>query len=195
MKTKLILITLFLIIITIFASLKLTGGNNMAQADMTGKKVLVAYFSRTGEQYGVGNIQEGNTAIIAKMIAQKTGGDLFEIKPLNDTYPTSYNALTQAAKAEKQANARPEIIGKVENMDEYDIVFIGYPNWWSDMPMPVYTFLESYDFSGKKVYHFCTHEGSGGVKKEGFAIYGHVAQNDRTEAEKQVSNWLKNLHG
>ena len=194
MKAKLIFIILFLIITAIFVGFKFTGGNNMAQDDVTGKKVLVAYFSRTGEQYGVGSITQGNTAIIAKMIAQKTGSDLFEIKPLNDIYPTSYSALTEAAKAEKQKNARPEIVGRVENMDDYDIVFVGYPNWWADMPMSVYTFMESYNLTGKKVYHFCTHEGSGGVKKEGFAIYGHVAQNDRVEAEKQVSNWLKKLY-
>ena len=179
MKAKLIFIILFLIITAIFVGFKFTGGNNMAQDDVTGKKVLVAYFSRTGEQYGVGSITQGNTAIIAKMIAQKTGSDLFEIKPLNDIYPTSYSALTEAAKAEKQKNARPEIVGRVENMDDYDIVFVGYPNWWADMPMSVYTFMESYNLTGKKVYHFCTHEGSGGVQKEGFAIYGHVAPNDR----------------
>ena len=71
------------------------------------KKVLVVYFSRTGEQYSVGNIKEGNTAIVAKMIADKTGADLFEIKLVNDTYPASYTALTKAAQQEKRANARP----------------------------------------------------------------------------------------
>ncbi len=157
------------------------------------QKVLVAYFSRTGEQYSVGTITEGNTAIIAKMIAEKTNGDLFEIKVAKDEYPMGYIALTQYAKKEKDENARPEIIGKVENFDDYDVVFIGYPNWWADMPMPVYTFMESYDFSNKKVYHFCTHEGSGGVKPEGFAIYGHIAQKERKEADKKVSQWLKTL--
>lgn len=115
-----------------------------------GNKVLVAYFSRIGEQHGVNNIQEGNTAIVAKMIAEKTGADLFEIKPLNDTYPNGYIQLTQAAKAEKQANARPEICGKVENIEDYDVVFLGYPNWWGDMPMPVYTFVDNHDLSAKK---------------------------------------------
>lgn len=159
----------------------------------TGKKVLVAYFSRTGEQYSVGNITEGNTAIIAKMIADKTNGDLFEIKVVNDNYPQSYMALTEYAKTEKQQNKRPEIQGKVEKFEDYDTIFIGYPNWWADMPMPVYTFLESYDFKNKTVHHFCTHEGSGGVKREGFAIYGHIAQNDRTQADKKVAEWLKGL--
>ena len=164
----------------------------MIQDNIKNKKVLTVYFSRTGEQYSVGNIQEGNTAIIAKMIAQKTGGDLFEIKPLNDNYPDRYTPLTEYAKKEKQANARPEIIGKVENFNDYDVVFVGYPNWWGSMPMPVYTFLESYNFENKKVYHFCTHEGSGGVES-GFAIYGHIAQNNRMEADKKVSDWLKKL--
>ena len=171
------------------------------------KKVLVAYFSRTGEQYSVGNITEGNTAIIAKIIADKTNGDLFEIKVKNDNYPKGYTELTEYAKAEKQKNARPKIDGKVDNIDEYDVVFLGYPNWWGDMPMPVYTFLESYDFSNKIIIPFCTHEGSGlsstpnKIKYavtaknvlNGFAIYGHIAQNNKIEADKKVSDWLKEL--
>ena len=171
------------------------------------RKVLVAYFSRTGEQYSVGNITEGNTAIIAKMIAAKTGGDLFEIKVAKDNYPKGYSALTDYAKEEKQKKARPEIVGKVAKFTDYDTVFIGYPNWWSDMPMPVYTFLESYDFTNKNVVPFCTHEGSGiggtenNVKNaakgskplKGFAIYGHTAQNERAEAEKKVLQWLKEI--
>ena len=156
-------------------------------------KSLVAYFSRTGEQYSVGDITKGNTEIIAEMIAKRTGADTFEIKVVNDNYPDKYNSLIQFAKQEKQANKRPEIEGKVEKFDEYDTIFIGYPNWWAEMPMPVYTFLESYDFSNKKLYHFCTHEGSGGVHTDDFALYGHIAQNERPQAEKKVSEWLKNI--
>lgn len=167
------------------------GGKTMAETN-TKHKVLVAYFSRTGEQYSVGNITEGNTAIIAKMIAEKTKGDLFEIKVVNDNYPASYNALVDYAKKEKQQKARPVIQGKIENINDYDTVFIGYPNWWGDMPMPVYTFIENYKLSDKQVYHFCTHEGSGGVK-QGFAIYGHTAQNNRNEADKKVTEWLKGI--
>ena len=157
-------------------------------------KTLVVYFSRTGEQYSVGNILRGNTAIVAEIIAQKTGGDMFEIKVVNDNYPTAYMALTDFAKKEKQQQARPEIVGGVDNIDEYDTVFIGYPNWWGDMPMPVYTFLEKYDLSGKKVYNFCTHEGSGGVHKDDFALHGHVAQNYRAQTEKEVSAWLNKIN-
>ena len=169
-------------------------------------KVLVVYFSRTGEQYSVGNIKEGNTAIVAKMIADKTGADLFEIKLVNDTYPASYTALTKAAQQEKGANARPEVAGKVSNFDDYGTVFIGCPNWWGDLPMAVYTFMEQYDWSGKKVAPFVTHEGSGlssipsSIKKttkadvlSGFALYGHEAQNERESAKLKVDAWLKKL--
>ena len=155
-------------------------------------KTLIVYFSRTGEQYSVGNITKGNTAIVAEIIAEKTDGDLFEIKVVNDNYPNEYTSLIQFAKKEKQENARPEIIGDV-NIDNYDTVFIGYPNWWAEMPMPVYTFLEKYNLSSKKVYKFCTHEGSGGVHTDDFALYGHIAQNERPQAEKKVSEWLKNI--
>ena len=168
------------------------------------KKVLVAYFSRTGEQYSVGNITEGNTAIIAKIIAEKTNGDLFEIKVAKDNYPKGYTELTEYAKAEMNQNARPEIVGNVDNFEQYDTIFIGYPIWWGDKPMPVYTFLDSHDFKGKTIIPFCTHEGSGycgeqgmantGAKIiKGLAIFGHTAQNDRTEADKKVSEWLKGL--
>lgn len=173
---------------------------------MTGKKGLVVYFSRTGEQYSVGNITEGNTAIIAKMVSEQTKADLFEVKLKNDIYPTAYKALTEVALSEKKANARPEIADDVENFADYDVVFIGSPNWWSDMPMALYTFIESNDWSGKTVAPFVTHEGSGlssipskikaatGAEMfESLAIYGHVAQNDRAQAKQNVTNWLKKL--
>lgn len=169
-------------------------------------KVLVVYFSRTGEQYSVGNIQEGNTAIVAKMIAQATGGDLFEIKLKNDTYPTQYRSLTEVAQQEKRANARPEVADKVANFDEYGTVFIGCPNWWGDLPMVVYSFMEQYNWTGKQVAPFVTHEGSGlssipaSIKKttkadvlSGFSLYGHEAQNERENAQLKVNAWLKKL--
>lgn len=169
-------------------------------------KNLVVYFSRIHEQYGVGNISEGNTAIIAKMIAQKIGADIFEVKLKNDTYPTTYTPLTEVALKEKKAGARPEIIGSVANFTDYDTVFLGTPNWWADLPMALYTFMESVDWSGKKVAPFVTHEGSGlssipnkiekvtGAKMlTGFELYGHIAQNERDVAEKRVFQWLEKL--
>ena len=186
------------------------GTETTASSDSTGQetssdaKVLVAYFSRTGENYGVGVIEKGNTEIIAKMIAEKTGGDLFRIESVN-AYPSGYDDCTEAAKEEKNLNARPELTASVSDFDDYDVIYLGYPIWWSDMPMPVYTFLESYDFSGKTVIPFCTHAGSGlsgtvssiqktcpgATVRDGFAIAGTTAQNDRESAEKQVSDWLE----
>lgn len=122
--------------------------------------ILVVYFSHTGKNYNVGIIEKGNTHIIANMIAEETGADLFEIQSVNP-YHDTYDECTDIAKQEQNENARPEFVGGVENMEQYDTVFIGYPIWWGDLPMTVYTFLESYDFSGKTIIPFCTHEGSG----------------------------------
>ena len=175
--------------------------NNMEES----RKVLVAYFSRTGENYGVGNITTGNTQIVAEMIAQETGGDMFKIEPV-ESYPDSYDACVELAKKEQEAKARSAVKGDVM-VKNYDVIFIGYPNWWGDMPMPVYTFIEKHNWQGKTVVPFCTHEGSGlgstvsklqsacgGAKVlKGLAIYGHTAQNDRKEAQKVTLKWLKTL--
>ena len=108
------------------------------------KKVLVTYFSWSG-----------NTAEAAKYIAQKTDADLFEIVR-NEAYPTDYDECANEAKAEKEASIHPAIKGKVENMEQYDVVFVCVPVWWYTAPMPVFTFLEQYDFDGKTVIPFCT---------------------------------------
>lgn len=189
--------------LTFFMANKATAEVN----DMSNKKVLVVYFSKTGEQYSVGNIKEGNTAIIAKMIAQHTHGDLFEVKLKNDTYPAAYKALTEVALKEKKDGARPEIAGDVADFAGYDVVFIGTPNWWADMPMAMYTFIEAHDWSGKTVVPFVTHEGSGlssipnKIKSvtgaevlDGLAVFGHVAQNERAVAEQSVIDWLNSLN-
>ena len=171
-----------------------------------GTTILVAYFSRIGENYSVGTINEGNTAIIAKFIAEQTGGDLFEIVPMTP-YPANYQDTVEIARQEANAHARPLIDGTVANMEDYDAVFIGYPIWHGDMPMIVYTFLESYDFSSKTVIPFNTHEGSGqaGTQSKiaakvpdatvlnGIAIRGATAQNERAAAQTSVRNWLNGL--
>ncbi|MBR1600535.1 MAG: NAD(P)H-dependent oxidoreductase [Alphaproteobacteria bacterium] len=196
------ILSVILLITTFFM-----GNNAIAEVnDMNGKKVLVVYFSRTGEQYGVGNITEGNTAIIAKMIAKKTDGDAFEVKLKNDNYPSGYTPLTEVAKEEKNNNARPEILDDINNFSEYDVIFVGGPVWWSDLPMAMYTFIDRHDWSGKIVVPFVTHEGSGltmvpdNLKKatqaemlDGLAVYGHIAQNEHDKAEKIVANWLNKL--
>ena len=170
------------------------------------KKILVLYFSRTGEEYNVGNITKGNTEIVAEMIAQKVGGDLFEVKPAK-LYPNEYQACTEIAKKELEENARPAFEKNIDNLAQYDTIFIGYPIWWSALPRVMMTFLESNDFSGKKIIPFCTHGGSGlaGTEREikdacpnsevlsGLAIVGKTAQNDSAAVEKDVEAWLKTL--
>ena len=173
---------------------------------MSASKVSVVYFSRTGEQYSVGNITEGNTAIVAKMIAEQTGGKLFEVKLKNDTYPKGYTALTEVAKEEKNNDARPEIAEDIADFEKYETIFIGGPVWWSDLPMAVYTFIDKHDWHGKTVVPFVTHEGSGltlvpnnlekatGAKMlTGLAVYGHVAQNESDKAKEIVLNWLRKI--
>lgn len=168
-------------------------------------KVLVAYFSRADENYGVGYVEKGNTAIIAEMIAEETGGELFCIERATP-YPTEYDACTDEAKQEQNDNARPALV-EDKDISEYDVIFLGYPIWWGDMPMPVYTFLEGHDFSGKTVIPFCTHAGSGlsGTEKsiesvctdaeilEGLSIKGEDAQNSQDKAKEAVQEWLESL--
>ena len=170
------------------------------------KKILVVYFSRTGEEYNVGTITKGNTAIIAEMIAQKTGADTFEVKAATP-YPDEYDACTELAKKELESNARPAFASNVENLAQYDTVFIGFPIWWGAVPRVMMTFLEANDFSGKTIIPFCTHGGSGlaGTEREvadacpnakilqGLAISGRTAQNDSAVAQNDVDAWLKDL--
>ena len=170
------------------------------------KKILVVYFSRTGEEYNVGTITKGNTAIVAEMIAQKTGADTFEVKAATP-YPDDYQACTELAKQELESNARPAFAKNIDNLAQYDTVFVGFPIWWGAVPRVMMTFLESNDFSGKTIIPFCTHGGSGlaGTEREvadacpnakvlqGLAISGRVAQNDSAAAQKEVDAWLKDL--
>ena len=133
--------------------------------------ILIAYFSMpedldtvdavAGASIVVENGEKlGNIEYAAKLIQQTTGGDLFRIETVND-YPLDHNTLVDQAAEEQDENARPELKAQVENPEQYDVILLGYPNWWSDMPMPVYTFLESYDFGGKTIIPFIIHGGSG----------------------------------
>jgi flavodoxin len=131
--------------------------------NITKRKCLIAYFSRRGNNYVGGNIVNlpvGNTEVVARMIQKLTKGNLFRVEALKP-YPRDYIETTEVAQKEQRSDARPELTGHVENMDSYDVIILGYPNWWGTMPMPVFTFLEEYDFSGKTIVPFCTHEGSG----------------------------------
>ena len=170
-------------------------------------KALVVYFSRTGEQYRVGVIDKGNTAIVAEMIAEKTGADMYEILPETDYYPYTYSELTDVAKKEQNENARPKIKNALPDISEYDIIFIGAPVWWGDWPMICYTFFEGVDLSGKKLVPFSTHEGSGlsGFDKKlasaapgaevltGLAVRGEDCQKKQDSVKSSVNDWLAKL--
>lgn len=127
------------------------------------KKILIAYFSRRGANYVGGRIVDlpvGNTEVVARKIRQLTGGDLFRIEPVK-AYPDDYTECTRVAQQELRTNARPALKDRIAQTARYDIVFLGYPNWWNTVPMAVRTFLESHDFAGKTIVPFCTHEGNG----------------------------------
>jgi flavodoxin len=172
---------------------------------MANSKSLIAYFSRKGNNYVGGsivNLPIGNTEVIAKKIQGLTGSDLFQIKTVK-SYPDDYTEATNVAKCELTKNTRPELTEKASGMDSYDVIYIGYPNWWGTMPMAVCTFLESYDFSGKTIVPYCTHEGSGVGRSEhdikklcpnakvlsGLAIIGGTVGS----ADKDLANWLRKL--
>lgn len=174
--------------------------NSIAQT-----KILVAFFSRADENYAVGVIEKGNTQIIAEIIAEETGGELFHIER-ETPYPANYEECTDEAKTEQNSSARPALKEDID-ISGYDVIFLGYPNWWGDMPMPVYTFLEAHDFTGKTIVPFCTHAGSGlsrtarsikdaagAAMLDGLSILGTTAQNKQDEAREAVKEWLGKLN-
>ena len=155
-------------------------------------KVLVVYFS-----------QSGNTQKLAKLISDRVGGDFVRIETVQ-TYPTEYNELADFAKNERDNNIKPELKDLEIDIDDYDTIFIGYPIWWYQMPMAMYTFFDTYNFDGKTIVPFNTHEGSGNggtyddIKElepkakvlEGLPIRGGDMANDQSS---KVDNWLKEL--
>ena len=184
-------------------------GTDNTDVSEGGAGTLVVYFSRTGEQYGVGVIDKGNTAIVAEMIAEQTGADIFEILPQEDYYPYTYGELTDIAKKELNDNARPAYAGEVPDLSQYSTIFIGAPVWWGDWPMICYTFFEENadGLAGKTLIPFSTHAGSGlsGFDTKlagacpnssvgtGLAIKGADAQNDQDSVKKSVNDWLAGL--
>ncbi len=177
--------------------------NNQNQMNMDKKgKTLVVFFSHAGENYSVGNIKVGNTKIVADYISEMTGADQFEIVADKD-YDMPYMQLIEVAKQEANNGELPAMVGKLENVDQYDTVFIGGPVWWGTYPQVMFTFFRDYDLNGKTIIPFTTHEGSGLAScvedvreaypnadvKAGFAIYGHEVRSGRNMVEK----WLKGL--
>ena len=179
-------------------------------------KVLVAYFSQpetakadhmTKEEANstvvINGKVLGNTEYMAKLIIEDTGADEFRIDPAKP-YPTDHKVLVPLARKELDEGARPAIASKVDNMDQYDVIFLGYPNWWGDMPMIMYTFLDTYDLSGKVIIPFNTHGGSGFsntiqeiAKAEPNAkVYRNglsISRDDIQDAAADVEKWLHSI--
>lgn len=164
---------------------------------------LIAYFSRADENYFSGSLRVipvGNTEIAAELLQKITGADRFKIEPLVP-YSKKYNDCINQAQEDQRRDARPELAEYPDSLDEYDTIYLGYPNYWGTMPMAVFTFLEHFDFTGKTIRPFCTHEGSGmghseqdirrlcpGTKMEkGLAIQGGGVKN----AENALKKWAK----
>ena len=177
----------------------------------TGKS-LVVYFS-VPETDGVDAVSgasrvlvdgkvTGNTQYVASIISEATGSDLFEIKT-ERTYPGSHRALIEAAKMEHDGNARPKLTTHISNLKDYDTIFVGFPNWWYDMPMPLYSFFDEYDFAGKTVIPFCTHGGSrfssaiGTIRTlepKATVLDGRAISRDRVpESKEDILKWLDKL--
>lgn len=164
---------------------------------------LIAFYSRADENYVSGRIiplKTGNTEAAAGILRKLTGADLFKIEQIQ-AYSRDYNACIAEAQADQRRNARPELRAYPESIDEYDTVYLGFPNYWGTMPMAVYTFLEHFDFTGKIIKPFCTHEGSGMGRSEkdikqlcpganvekGLAIHGSNVE----KARKDMERWVK----
>lgn len=129
---------------------------------------LIAYFSRADQNYFGGrlkNISMGNTEQAARILEKITGADMFKIEPVQP-YSKDYNICISQAQEDQLRNARPELTHYPESIDQYDVIYLGYPNYWGTMPMQVFTFLEHFDFNGKTICPFCTHEGSGMGRSE-----------------------------
>lgn len=163
---------------------------------------LIAFFSRRGENYVNGTIRrlkEGNTEMLAKEIHRQTGADFFQIEPIL-AYSEDYSICLDEAKQDQRRNARPELKAWPEGMENYKIIYLGFPNYWGTMPMPVFTFLERFDFSEKIIRPFCTHEGSGfgksiadikrlcpgAVITEGLEIHGMA----KVEHMERIHSWI-----
>ena len=191
------------------------GVGTVGEEEETESNILIVYFSRVGNMNFDKNIDavtsasvnmdgsnvSGNAQLLAEMVQEMTGGDLFFIETV-EKYPAEYRGTTDQAKTEQNDDARPELSSHVENMDAFDTVVLIYPNWWGTLPQPVFTFLEEYDFSGKTILPLCIHEGSKLGRSEsdiasicpdaqlldGLSVRG----SDAGSAQKEVEEWISN---
>lgn len=186
MKAKFLLSIIFIVIVST------VGTYTFAQTTRSEKKILIVYYS----------LRNGNTRIVAEQIQKNVGGDLFRIETV-DTYPAQYNDVTAQAKKELESGYRPPLKTNVQEIGQYDVIYLGSPNWWNTIAPAVMTFLESYNLEGKTIVPFITHEGSrlgasvDDIKKlapkatvlKGLPIRGGSVNN----AEPDVQKWLKEL--
>ena len=165
-----------------------SGQTDFSAPAETGSESLVVYFSWSG-----------NTENVAKSVQSQTDSDIFEIVPAT-SYRDDYDTVLDVAQEEQKENARPAISGSIENIDQYDVVYVGFPNWWGDMPMILYTFFDTYDLSGKTIAPFCTSGGSGlsgtvneikSLEPDASVTEGlHIGSSSSSEPDDAVSQWL-----
>lgn len=173
-----------------------------------GERILVAYFSwaDNAEQGNIDAVTSasvtvpGNVAQLAKWVAEETSGELFSIQVV-EPYPTDWDECLNRANQEKADGTRPELTKNVENIDEYDVIFLGYPNWWYSCPMAILSFIETHDFSGKQVYLFCSH-GTGGLARSVQDITANMPdsnisenvfdayEEDTADSREAINEWL-----
>lgn len=199
-------LTIILTAMTALVSMACSGTSKVKEVtnkESSNMKAIVIYFSHAGENYSVGNIKEGNTKLVADMICEQTGADRFEIVA-EKSYDMAYAPLCDLAKEEQQKGELPAFKGGIDNIDDYDTIFIGGPIWWGTYPQVMFTFFSKYDLNGKTIIPFTTHEGSGlgsavsdlkkaypnATFKDALSIYGHDV---RTSGKKSVEGWLKKL--
>lgn len=197
-------------------SLETSQNINALNIKGTQNKILIAYFTWSDNtvvenpdsidvdaETSASVLSPGNAELIANWIAEETGGDLFSIKTQNK-YSSDYDECLNQARKERDNNERPALVGRVNNIDDYDVIFLGFPNWWYTCPMAVFTFVESYDLSGKTIIPFCTH-GTGGLSRtirdlknilpencevlEAIGVYRPEVKNSKNK----VLDWLRKL--
>lgn len=197
-------------------SLETSQNINALNISNTQNKILIAYFTWSDNtvvenpnsidvdaETSASVLSPGNAELIANWIAEETGGDLFSIKTQNK-YSSDYDECLNQARKERDNNERPALVERVNNIDDYDVIFLGFPNWWYTCPMAVFTFVESYDLEGKTIIPFCTH-GTGGLSRtirdlknllpdncevlEPIGVYRPEVKNSKSK----VLDWLKKL--
>ena len=168
---------------------------------------LIVYFSHAGENWVNGQVvrlEKGNTFRAAEIIRDAVGGDLFEVRA-KEPYPDDYQALVARTKEEFENGLRPELAEYPAGLDDYDLIFIGYPNWWNTMPGPVFTFLSGYDWNGRRLAPFCTNEGGsmgmgeremgrlckGAEVLPGLAIHGADVETEKEK--KRITDWAERI--